>query len=406
MKKISFIHAADLHLDSPMVGLKHLPANIFTRVKESTFTALKKLTRAAIERQVDFVIIAGDIYDGEDRSLRAQARFRQEMEKLNQEKIPVYMIHGNHDHLNGSWVHLKMPENVHIFSSKSETKVLQTKSGAVVHLYGFSYGTRHVFERKIDEYKKLDGADYHIGILHGNESSGKEHDNYAPFSVKDLIEKDFNYWALGHIHKRAVLSYAPPIIYPGNIQGRNKKETGEKGFYLVSYTDSDPILEFIEASDIIWEEVTVNAETVGSFDALFRLCQSAIHSVRKEHKGTILCLRLKHTQLTDVREQRSISGELLELLLEDERDEESFVWTTDLKLEEVVTIDKEKLKTEANFYGELFETIQQYDQTEQALASLYEHHLGRKYLPHLLEAEKDEIVEKAEKLLIELLYQA
>ncbi|PLS03010.1 metallophosphoesterase family protein [Neobacillus cucumis] len=406
MKKISFIHAADLHLDSPMVGLKHLPENIFNRVKESTFTALKKLTSAAIERQVDFVIIAGDIYDGEDRSIRAQARFRKEMEKLNDEKIPVYIVHGNHDHLNGSWVNLDMPKNVHVFNSKVETKVLQTKSGATVHLYGFSYGTRHVYDRKIDEYCKLDGADYHIGILHGNESAGTEHDNYAPFTLKDLIQKNFDYWALGHIHKRAVLSLAPTIIYPGNIQGRNKKESGSKGFYYVDFKDSEAQLDFIEASDIIWEDVTVDAATAVSFDDLYHLCQSAINTVRKERIGTLLSLTLKNTQLEDVREQRSSNSELLELLLEDEREEESFVWTADLSLTEKLMINKDKLKTEANFYGELFETIKHYDQTDQALAPLYEHNLGRKYLPHLVEAEKDELLEKAEKLLIELLYQA
>lgn len=406
MKKISFIHAADLHLDSPMIGLKHLPENIFNRVKESTFTALKKLTVTAIERQVDFVIIAGDIFDGEDRSLRAQARFRKEMLKLNEEKIPVYIVHGNHDHLNGSWVHLDMPENVHIFGSKVEKMELMTKGGAIVHLYGFSYGTRHIFERKIDEYDKIEGADYHFGILHGNESSGTDHDNYAPFTVKDLVQKNFDYWALGHIHKRSELSLNPPIIYPGNIQGRNKKESGSKGFYHVTFTDGDAAMDYIEASDIIWEEITVNAETAVSFDDLFHLCRIAINEIRRERNGTLLTLRLKNTQLADMREQKSIDNELLELLLEDESEEESFVWVADLNFIEKLPFDKEKMKTEANFYGELFETIDHFDQTEQALASLYEHPLARKYLPHLETAEKDELLRKTEKLVIELLYKA
>ncbi|MED4227617.1 DNA repair exonuclease [Neobacillus cucumis] len=406
MKKISFIHAADLHLDSPMVGLKHLPANIYNRVKESTFTSLKQLSETAIERKVDFVIIAGDLFDGEDRSLRAQSLFRKEMIKLKENNIPVYIVHGNHDHLNGSWVHLDMPENVHVFSSKVETKKLQTKSGEVIHLYGFSYGTRHVFERKIDEYQKVDGADYHIGILHGNESSGTEHDNYAPFTVKELDEKNFDYWALGHIHKRAELSLHPPIIYPGNIQGRNKKESGSKGFYHVSFLDSDAKLDYVEASDIIWEDVTVNAAKAVSFDDLYHLCLKVISRIRNERKGTFITLSLKDTQLADVRGQSSIKSDLLELLLEDEKDEESFVWVSDLKLTEKLMIDKEKLIKEANFYGELFETINHYVQVEKALAPLFEHPIGRKYLHPLSVTEKDELLEKAEKLLIELLYQA
>lgn len=406
MKRISFIHAADLHLDSPMIGLKHLPGNIFSRVKESTFTALKKLTTVAIEQQVDFVVLAGDLFDGEDRSLRAQSRFRKEMLKLAEKEIPVYIVHGNHDHLNGSWVHLDMPTNVHVFHSEVETMVLYTKSGECVHLYGFSYPTRHVYDRKIDDYKKKEGADFHIGILHGNESAGTEHDNYAPFSVKDLQEKDFDYWALGHIHKRAVLSENPPIIYPGNIQGRNKKESGSKGFYHVTLTDLDAKMDFIESSDLVWEEVIIDAAATNSFHDVLHLCQTTINTIRRDQRGTLVSLFLKNMYLTDDREKRSLNGELLELLSEDEKDEESFVWIVDLTITEGQQIDREQLKTETNFYAELFETIEHFDHFDSALAPLYDHPLGRKYLSLLSKPYQDELLRKAEKMLIELLYKS
>ncbi|WP_235846493.1 metallophosphoesterase family protein [Neobacillus drentensis] len=406
MKKVSFIHAADLHLDSPMVGLKHLPTNIFMRVKESTFTALKQITSTAIYQQVDFVILAGDLFDGEDRSLRAQSRFRSEMLKLAEKGIPVYIIHGNHDHLNGSWVHLDMPSNVHIFKSEVETKVLHTKSGEIIHLYGFSYPTRHVFDRKINDYIKKEGADFHIGILHGNESAGVEHDNYAPFTVNDLLRKDFDYWALGHIHKRAILSNNPPIIYPGNIQGRNKKESGSKGIYHVTLSEHDTKMNFLETADIIWEEVVVDASSARSFHELLLLCQTTIKSVRKDLKATLLSLVLKNIQLDDAREKRSVDSELLELLQEDEKDEDSFVWVVDLTIVVSQQIDKEQMKRDANFYAELFETIDHFDNVEQSLAPLYGHQLGRKYLVHLTLEEQKELVGKAEKLLIQLLYQS
>lgn len=406
MKRISFIHAADLHLDSPMVGLKYLPQDIFSRVKESTFTALKKVTEAAIHHKVDFVILAGDLYDGEDRSLRAQSRFRTEMLKLAENEIHVYVIHGNHDHLNGSWVHLNMPENVHVFNSEVETKVLQTKNGEIVHLYGFSYPTRHVYDRKIEDYRKKDGADFHIGILHGNESGGVDHDNYAPFSVSDLHKKEFDYWALGHIHKRAILSESPPIIYPGNIQGRNKKETGMKGIYHVSLTDLDKEINFLETADIIWEETVVDASSAKNFLDVLQLCQTTINSFRREQTGTLLSLSLKNIVLADEREQRSLKGEMLELLLENEKEEESFVWIVDLTVIEGQQIDKEQLKRDANFYAELFETIEHYPYVDQALAPLFEHQLGRKYISQLSTADQEELINKAEKLLLELLYQS
>lgn len=405
MKKISFIHAADLHLDSPMVGLKHLPKQIFTRVKESTFSALKKLTAAAIEQHVDFVILAGDLYDGEDRSLRAQSRFRREMERLAERDIPVYVIHGNHDHLNGSWVNLDLPANVHVFNSRVETKLLHTKRGEIVHLYGFSYPTRHVFDRKIDDYNKTPGADFHIGILHGNESSGTEHDNYAPFSLKDLLEKDMDYWALGHIHKRTVLSEHPPIVYPGNIQGRNKKEKDAKGFYHVTLTEQETKLTFMESADIVWEEVTIDAAEAENFQDVLQLCQTVIQQARKDGKGTLLTLALKNLHLGDALEKRTIDVELVDLLQEAEIDESSFVWVVELSFSERKLVDKAEMKTEADFYGELFEVIEHYQDVDGPLAPLYNHHLGRKYLSSLAEDEQRELITKAEKLLIELLNQ-
>lgn len=404
MKKITFIHAADLHLDSPMVGLKHLPDPILKRMRESTFSALGKITKTAIENKVDFVILAGDLFDGEDRSIRAQARLRTEMQKLEAGGIPVYVVHGNHDHLSGTWVNLDMPGNVNVFSDSVETKTLFTKGGSTVNLYGFSYPQRHVYDRIIDSYHKREGADFHIGILHGNEGGSKEHSNYAPFYVKDLLDKQFDYWALGHIHRRTILSEHPPVVYPGNIQGRNKKETGIKGFYLVSITEFAANLEFIESSDVIWEDTVIDAEGVRNFQEVFQLCQAAISQQRRKGKGILLTLLLKNVHLQDRNEKAALEGELLDLLQDVESDEESFVWIVELSFSEDFTIDKERLNTEGEFYRELFETAE-HNHPEQSLSSLYNHILGKKYLSSLSEQEQQQLVEKAEKLLVKLLHQ-
>ncbi|WP_042356551.1 metallophosphoesterase family protein [Bacillus rubiinfantis] len=404
MKEISFIHAADLHLDSPMVGLEKLPEAIFSRIKESTFTALKKITLAAIEHEVDFVILAGDLFDGEDRSLRAQSFLRTEMLKLEKCEIPVYIVHGNHDHLNGSWVELKMPQNVHVFGSEVEKKLLLTKNGAKVHLYGFSYPTRHVFERKIDFYQKVPGADFHIGILHGNETSGNEHENYAPFSVKDLQSKDFDYWALGHIHKRLILAKQPMIVYPGNIQGRNRKEQGMKGFYHVCLHDDETTMNFIEAADIVWEEAEINVAAASSFHEVFQLCQSTINCLRKQNTGTLLTIHLNNLNLAQ-HDKKGVQEELLELLADDGQEEENFVHVVKLEIREQLQIDKKHLRMEAGFYKELFHIIEHYEDYDSPLASLYEHSIGRKYAPKLSLKEQQELLEHAEKILLEILLQ-
>jgi DNA repair protein SbcD/Mre11 len=406
MKKVSFIHAADLHLDSPMVGLSHLPDRIFNRLRESTFQSLKKITNKAIEQDVDFVILAGDLFDGEDRSLRAQSRLRTEMLKLEEKGIPVFVVHGNHDHLSGSWVHFDLPPNVHIFTSKVEMKTVRTKSGVLIHLYGFSYPQRHVLDRKIDEYEKQVGADFHIGILHGNEGGGSEHGNYAPFTVKDLSGKQFDYWALGHIHKRRELSLDPPIIYPGNIQGRNKKETGIKGCYRVTLSDIKNDLKFIETSDVVWEEAVIDAATARSFQEIFQMCQETIASYRKKDIGTLLSLSLVNIKLEDCKEERVLDGELIELLQEEESEEDSFVWIVDIKMEQSKDIDREWLKEKAEFFNELFETVDHYNEIKHSLELLYSHRLGKKYLSELSPSDQAQLLQKAEELLIKYLYQS
>ena len=276
MEKIRFIHCADLHLDSPFAGLKHLPAELFERIQNSTFAAFEKLVKTAIQRQVDFIVISGDLFDEEDRSIRAQAKLMNQFNLLGEKGIPVYVIHGNHDHLGGFRLKLDMPANVHIFNEATEVKELVTKSGALVKLAGFSYGNRHIRERRISEYPKQIKADYVIGMLHGSEGSiHSSHESYAPFSINELKEKQYHYWALGHIHKRQVLHQEPPIVYPGNIQGRHRKETGEKGCYLVELSQHGAVLEFIPTQDIIWGKVMLTLEGIERFGEIFELIERA-----------------------------------------------------------------------------------------------------------------------------------
>ena len=121
---VKFIHAADLHLDSPFSGLKDMPSSILKELRESPFKAFQTIINEAISRQVDFIVLSGDLFDGENRSLRTQVRFRSEMEKLQQHQIPAYIIHGNHDHLSGSWITVGLPDNVHVFSGQTEVKLI------------------------------------------------------------------------------------------------------------------------------------------------------------------------------------------------------------------------------------------------------------------------------------------
>ena len=404
MKQITFIHAADLHLDSPMIGLSHLPKEIFERMKESTFVALKKLTDAAIHNRVDFVILAGDLFDEQDRSVRAQMRLRKEMERLAQYQIPVYVIHGNHDHLNGDWIHLDMPSNVHIFGEKVEMKKCETKK-TVTHLYGFSYESRHVTDSHLEDYVKIEDADFHIGLLHGYGEGSSGHGQYAPFHIKDLINKKFDYWALGHIHKRSILHENPYIVYPGNIQGRNKKETGRKGCYLVKLTNTETKLEFIDTGDIQWKTLQLDGQEANSFHELYLLCQQKMEEKRLQGKGILLSFTLQNVHLPEKELASVLNGDLLNALQDEERNEQSFVWPIEMKTEKSFEWNRSQLEKESDFYYELFQAADQLEIATESIRPLYDHPMARKFLPDLSEKEVQKMKQEALQTLLHLLHE-
>jgi DNA repair protein SbcD/Mre11 len=404
MKRVTFIHAADLHLDSPMVGLKHLPPTIFQRLQESTFVAFTKIVDDALRLNVDFVILAGDLFDGEDRSVRAQSRFRKQLDRLAAKKIQVFIVHGNHDHLDGKWAHLELPENVHVFSEKVEIKKYVNNEQVGVHLYGFSYPQRHVHERKIDEYLRVEGADFHIGILHGHFEGNSEHGRYAPFSINDLVDKQFDYWALGHIHKRTILAEEPPIVYPGNIQGRNRKELGMKGCYHVTLSNTGCHMDFLRSSDVIWNELTIDASNSSSFSDIYSLCRNQMEEIRTEKEGQLISITINNIPSEGMLRSELENGELLDVLQEEEKEEISFVWPFRLTLEETRQWQREQLVGEADFYHELFSAIDEYQGLDDCLNQLYQHPTARRFLHRLSEEDQNKLVQNAENILVKLLY--
>jgi DNA repair protein SbcD/Mre11 len=396
MKKITFIHTADLHLDSPFKGLKNLPEELFQRMRNSTFFSFERIVDKAIELSVDFVIISGDLYDEEDRSIRAQARLKKQFERLQQAEISVFVIHGNHDYLGNQWSHLKMPDNVTVFKSDVEEAVFHTKSGAEVRLHGFSYDTRHVHQRKIAEYPpaKNDGC-FHIGILHGS-LAGKDsmHEPYSPFTLAELKEKNYHYWALGHIHVRQELAEEPQVIYPGNIQGRHRKETGPKGCYAVTITEEEAAVEFLETQEIVWEVTSVSLENISELSEVFELCRTVVENYRRD-RGVFLEIHFTDIETLGADIQYKIqNGELLEAFQDGEEHQEKFVWTHSLKLVNNSQLDVPE--GQETFFTELIHTVQGWDEQDwdRASSELFLHPQAHRYIDPLNNEEKEEIKQK------------
>lgn len=397
---VTFIHAADLHLGRAFSGLKHLPEPIYSKVLESGFQALENLIAVAIEHNADFVLFVGDIFDSNSVSLRTYIRFREQLEKLNQHGIHVFICHGNHDPLENSHM-INWPENVTVFQDETvSNKAFTARSGEIVHIYGFSYTKKQVTENKSNEFQKNGNAHFHIAMLHGNAEGQTEHDPYAPFSVQELIDKDFDYWALGHIHKRQVLSTNPPIVYPGNIQGMNKKELGEKGCMLVTLSQNEGAsLTFVPTAPIIWREAVIDITNVETWDEVIAKIETLKERLRTEN--TFLLIRVEgYGKIHERLQERNELDDLILTLNEHESDQETFVWIVDMLVHTTRNWDRDELLKRQDFIGELMKTIDRYADFEEALQPLFNNRRVRMFLEAFTQEEKQMLLEKAEQLLL------
>lgn len=259
---VKFIHAADLHLSSPFKGLRDnmIPDELWKQIYHSTFDAFTQLVDDAIAMQVPFILLAGDTFDGHVRNPQTDNFFYQQMVRLQHHHIEVFMLYGNHDY-NIVGTQQDWPANVHVFPNKITTQFLDV-AGQKVAITGFSYDQRWIQQAMILDYPmRLSDVDIQIGMLHGAVKQG-QNDNYSPFTVNELIDKHYDYWALGHIHKQRQLNQQPPIYYAGNTQGRHKNESGPKGYLLVN-TDDNWKTKLIPTSVINWQNINYSLSWTG-----------------------------------------------------------------------------------------------------------------------------------------------
>jgi DNA repair exonuclease SbcCD nuclease subunit len=342
MTSIRFFHVADLHLGSPFKGITSMPDHQLKTLRNSTFDAFQTLIQSAVQEKPDFILVVGDIYDGEDRSLRAQHKFQQGMEVLNDHQIPVFICHGNHDHLGGKWTRFHLPSNVHVFQKKTEKVHIQIRQQDI-YISGFSYKERHVKESMISSYSEANDKEaIHIGMLHGSLAGDKTHDVYAPFTKDELISKNYDYWALGHIHKRQVLHMEPPIVYSGNIQSRHRNEKGPKGFYEVTLTKGDAQLTFIPTSAIIYDQVICPCNDIVHANEWFEAIEVAIEQFRSKYGAGVLEVKLTEVNANTL---AMLDGtpmdEWLSMVRETQEMRDPLIWVQSISMETSKTIDME-----------------------------------------------------------------
>jgi DNA repair exonuclease SbcCD nuclease subunit len=270
MESLRFIHAADLHLDSPFRGVGSASPALRSRLQAATLGALRRVVDHTIESKADFLIIAGDIYDSKDRNLRALVSFRNEMERLAERNIAAFIVHGNHDPLNGWGSGFQLPSNVVTFGGRADTEPFIRRGREAAQITGVSYLRERVTDNLASSLKPAGASSYSIAVLHANIGHQSGHADYAPATVAELTSAGFDYWALGHVHTRSVLAEDPAmVVYPGNTQGRNPREAGPRGCYQVDVdTHGRAHLEFIDTSVARWAHLQLSIAGMNSIDQL------------------------------------------------------------------------------------------------------------------------------------------
>ncbi len=291
MSQWKFAHAADIHLDSPLVGLQRCEDAPAEELRGSTRKALANLVELCIAEQVEFLLIAGDIYDGDWRDYNTGLFFHKQLARLKEAGIPVYMIRGNHDAASQITRQLKLPDNVHEFGSKVCDQRLLEDLGVAIH--GHSFAKQAVMEDISQDYPQAQQGFFNIGLLHTCATGKDGHERYAPCSVPGLTSKGYNYWALGHVHTRETLSQEPWIVFPGNLQGRHARETGEKGCSLVTVQDGEVHSVEHRVLDVVrWSHIPVTWQGSIGQDEVLDHVQQALRQAGEAGDGRLAAVRL------------------------------------------------------------------------------------------------------------------
>jgi DNA repair exonuclease SbcCD nuclease subunit len=271
---MKFIHTADIHLDSPLSGLaayKDAPADLLRTVTRDAFT---KLVDVAIDESVDFMVIAGDLYDGTWKDYNTGHFFCREMGRLNKVGIPVYLLFGNHDADSEMTKKLALPANVHQFESRKPSTF--QIDALKVALHGRSYKDAATLENLATGYPDPIAGWLNIGVLHTALGGNAAHANYAPCSVAELNAKGYDYWALGHVHEHAIVQESPWIVFPGNLQGRHIRETGSRGAVIVTADDGGiQSVDRLLVDLLRWHIVEVDASSANEMSEVVRLVGQA-----------------------------------------------------------------------------------------------------------------------------------
>ncbi len=322
----TFLHCADIHLDSPLrnLALREQDGSV---IRGAVRRAFADLVQLALDQQVAFVLIGGDLYDGAWKDYHTGLYFISHMQRLGRAGIRVFLVSGNHDAFSRITTALRLPDNVVQFSTRrAETVVLEDLRVAI---HGRGYGRRAVTDNLALSYPDPDPDMFNIGLLHTGLSGRPGHEPYAPCTVEDLVSRGYDYWALGHVHQREVVHRDPWIVFPGNIQGRHIREAGPRGATLVTVENGKvTAVEHRDLDVVRWSLCRVDLTGCTSVDEVLERTGHDLSDTADRADGRPVAVRLElsgevscHPELHRDREHlvselMALAGDLGEVWLE------------------------------------------------------------------------------------------
>ncbi|MFO7543390.1 MAG: DNA repair exonuclease [Thiobacillus sp.] len=371
-----FLHAADLHIDSPLRGLDRYDGAPVERLRTATRSAFERMIDKALSERVDFVLLAGDIYDRDWQDFRTGLFFREQLVRLNRADIRVFIVHGNHDALGVISRQLSLPPNVTVFSSRTAQTVHLDELSVAIH--GRSFRERAEDDDLVPTYPSPIPGCFNIGMLHTSLSGRPGHDTYAPTDVATLTAKGYDYWALGHIHAREVVSESPHIVFPGNLQGRHANETGPKGCMLVSVEAGRIETEFIPLDVVRWRQVEVELEGIDQLETLGEAFHSAITPLLLGASDRLHALRVTLNGSTHLHGIEANQPGTLDAAIrgaaQDVSDAE--IWIEQVRLDLTTPLDRTQAAQRQDAVGELIRLVDVISDDELSLKTLAQDELG------------------------------
>lgn len=369
MSAFTIVHAADLHVDSPMRGLSRYEGAPVDVMRGATREALRNLVDLCLGEEAALLLLAGDVFDGDWRDYNTGVFFASELSRLRQAGVEVVLLRGNHDASSVIQKHLPLPDNTRELSSREPQTLRFEQLGVAVH--GQSYPQPAVVKDLAAKYPDPTDGWLDIGLLHTSLDGRPGHAPYAPCRLETLVEKGYAYWALGHVHQREVVHEAPWVVFPGNLQGRHVREPGAKGATLIRVEDGAITRVEHRPLDVArWVHLEVDIHAAASGYDVLHLVRTAATLARDEAEGRPLAARVTLRGRSRAHGRWVDDAEGWEARLRAELNDVGDVWVERVRIRSVAPVDREAMGRRDDAMGQVARAFRGLGEDDDTVASL------------------------------------